>query len=156
MDLTINIDEYKLNIRAACIIKHNNKILFHKCKDKDYYCFIGGRVEIGENSEETIKREIKEELGKEIEITGYISTIENFFTEDNFKYHEYMFLYEAEFKEEKDKLIEETLDNIEGKEYLKYYWLDTRKLDEYDIKPKVIKNMLKENKYPIHKINIDK
>lgn len=156
MDLTINIDEYKLNIRAACIIKHNNKILFHKCKDKDYYCFIGGRVEIGENSEETIKREIKEELGKEIEITGYISTIENFFTEDNFKYHEYMFLYEAEFKEEKDKLIEETLDNIEGKEYLKYYWLDTRKLDEYDIKPKVIKNILKENKYPIHKINIDK
>ena len=67
-----------------------------------------------------------------------------------------MFLYEAEFKEEKDKLIEETLDNIEGKEYLKYYWLDTRKLDEYDIKPKVIKNILKENKYPIHKINIDK
>lgn len=34
-----------------------------------------------------------------------------------------MFVYEAEFKEEKDKLIEETLSNIEENDYLKYYWL---------------------------------
>ena len=92
MDLTIDIKDYKLNIRAACIIKHNNKVLLHKSDDKDHYCLIGGRVELGENSENTIRREIKEELGKEIDIIGYVSTIENFFKFEGSKYHEYMFV----------------------------------------------------------------
>ena len=155
MDLTIDIEDYKLNIRAACIIKHNNKVLLHKTDSRNHYCLIGGRVEIGENSENTIRREIKEELGKEIDIVGYVSTIENFFTFEGSKYHEYMFVYEAEFKDEKDKLIEDTLCNIEGKDYLKYYWVDLKDIDNVDIKPKVIKNILKEGKYPVHKINID-
>ena len=155
MDLTIDIEDYKLNIRAACIIKHNNKVLLHKTDSINHYCLIGGRVEIGENSENTIRREIKEELGKEIDIIGYVSTIENFFTFEGSKYHEYMFVYEAEFKEDKDKLIEETLSNIEGRDYLKYYWVDLKDIDNVDIKPKVIKDILKEGKYPVHKINID-
>ena len=155
MDLTIDIKDYKLNVRAACIIKHNNKVLLHKSDDKEHYCLIGGRVEIGESSENTIRREIKEELDKEIEIKGYISTIENFFTFEGSKYHEYMFVYEAEFREDKDKLIEETLSNIEGKDYLKYYWVDLKEIDNVNIKPKVIKDILKEGKYPVHKINID-
>lgn len=155
MDLTIDIEDYKLNIRAACVIKHNNKVLLHKSDDKDHYCLIGGRVELGESSENTIKREIKEELDKEIDIKGYISTIENFFTFEGSKYHEYMFVYEAEFKNENDKLIEETLKNVEGKEYLKYYWVDLDEIDTVNIKPKVIKEIFKEEKYPVHKINID-
>ena len=73
MDLTLDVGEYKLNVRAAAVIIHNNKILMHKNVNKDHYGLIGGRVEIGESSEETVKREIKEELNKEIEITGYIS-----------------------------------------------------------------------------------
>ena len=79
MDLTIDIEEYKLNIRSGAVIIHNNKILTHKNIDKDHYCLPGGRVEVGESSEDTIKREIYEELGKEVEIIKYISTIENFF-----------------------------------------------------------------------------
>ena len=155
MDLTINLEDYKLNIRAACIIKHNNKVLLHKSDDKDHYCLVGGRVELGENSENTIRREIKEELGKEIDVTGYVSTIENFFTFEGSKYHEYMFVYEAEFKDEKDRFIEETLSNIEGNDYLKYYWVDIKDIENVDIKPKVVKDILKEGKYPVHKINID-
>ena len=67
MDLTLDVEEYKLNIRAAGVIIHNNKILTHKNINKDHYCLPGGRVEIGESSKETIKREIKEELGKDME-----------------------------------------------------------------------------------------
>ena len=58
---------------------HNGKILVHKNVKSDHYTLIGGRVEIGENSADTVIREVKEELGKDIEIIGYISTIENFF-----------------------------------------------------------------------------
>ena len=78
MDLTLDVENYKLNIRAGGILIHDNKVLTHRDVNKDHYCLPGGRVEIGESSEQTIKREIQEELGKKIEILGYAATIENF------------------------------------------------------------------------------
>lgn len=155
MDITIDVEDYKLNVRAAGAIIHNNKVLVHKNVNSDHYALVGGRIEIGENSVDTIKREIKEELGKEIEIIGYISTIENFFEMKGSKYHEIMFVHEVEFVDEKDKEIEYTLENIEGKDYLKYEWLELDKIEQYPLWPKAIREVLKENKFPVHKINND-
>lgn len=154
MDITINVEDYKLNVRAAGMIIHNNKVLTHKNIKEDHYALIGGRVQVGEDSETTLKREIMEELGKEIEITEYISTIENFFEHKGEKYHEIMFVHKAEFVNEEDKKIEDTIKNIEGKEYLQYEWLDLGKIDEYPLLPEAIKEVLKNGKFPVHKINI--
>ena len=77
-DLTLDVQDYKLNIRAArnnC----NGKVLVHRNVNSNHYALIGGRVEIGEDSATTLKREIHEKIGKDIEITGYISTVEKFF-----------------------------------------------------------------------------
>lgn len=134
---------------------HNGKILVHKNINLDHYALIGGRVEIGESSADTVKREIKEELGKDIEITGYISTIENFFEMKGSKYHEIMFVHKIEFTNEEDKKIEYTMKNIEGKDYLKYEWIDLENIDECPLLPIAIKDILKENKFPTHKINND-
>ena len=112
MDITIDVGGYKLNVRAGVVIMHNNKILLHRNVNSDHYAMIGGRVEIGEDSEHTIKREVKEELGKEIEITGYISTVENFFEMKGAKYHEIMFIYKAEFVNDEDKKLEDKKDSV--------------------------------------------
>lgn len=153
MDLSIDIEDYKLNIRAGGLIIHNNKILAHKNINKDHYCIPGGRIELGENSETTIKREIQEELGKDIDILKYLSTIENFFYMNEKKYHELYFLYRIEFKNEEDKKIEYTMHNMEGKDYLQYEWLDIDKIDEYNILPECLKDMLKKDNMPTHVIN---
>lgn len=153
MDLSIDIEDYKLNIRAGGLIIHNNKILAHKNINKDHYCIPGGRIELGENSETTIKREIQEELGKDIDILKYSSTIENFFYMNEKKYHELYFLYRVEFKNEEDKKIEYTMHNMEGKDYLQYEWLDIDKIDEYNILPECLKDMLKKDNMPTHVIN---
>lgn len=152
-DLTLNVLDYKLNIRSAGIIIHNGKVLVHRNVNSDHYALVGGRVEIGEDSASTLKREIKEEMGKEIEITGYVSTIENFFEMKDSKYHEIMFVHRAEFVDDEDKKIEYTIKNIEGEDYLQYEWIEINKIDEYPIVPKAIKEILKENKFPVHKIN---
>lgn len=155
MDLTLDVEDYKLNIRAGGVIIHNNKVLTHKNINDEHYCLPGGRIEIGENSEETIKREIQEELGKTIEVIGYVATIENFFEMKGSKYHELYFLHRIEFAEENDKKIEYTMHNIEGKEHLQYEWLDLDKIEEYNILPKCVKNILKEGRFPVHIINDD-
>lgn len=155
MDITIDVDNYKLNVRAAGVMIHNDKILVHRNVNSDHYALIGGRVEIGENSVDTVKREIKEELGKDIEITGYISTIENFFEMKGSKYHEIMFVHKIEFINKEDKKIEYTMKNIEGKDYLQYEWIELDRIDEYPLLPRAVKDVLKKNKFPIHKINND-
>lgn len=155
MDLTIDVEDYKLNIRAAVVIIHNGRVLVHRNTESNHYALLGGRVKIDEDSETTVKREVKEELGKEIEIIGYVSTIENFFEMKDKKYHEIEFVYKAEFINEEDKKIKYNLKNIEGEDWIKYEWLELDKIDLYPLKPKVIKDVLKENKFPVHKINKD-
>ena len=155
MDITIDVEDYKLNVRGAVIIMHNNKILVHRNVNSDHYALLGGRMVIGEDSETTVKREVLEELGKEIEITGYVSTIENFFEMKGSKYYEIMFVHKAEFVNDEDKLIVDTMKNIEGKDYIQYEWLPLDKIDEYPLRPNVIKSVLKEKVFPVHKINND-
>lgn len=152
-DLTIDIEDFKLNVRAAGVLIHNNKLLVHKNINSDHYAIVGGRVEIGESSEETIKREVQEELGKDIEIIECIGTIENFFESKDSKYHEILFVHKIEFENDEDKTIEYALDNKEGKDYLHYEWLELDKLDNYNLVPSVIKQIVKKNKFPIHIIN---
>ena len=152
MDLTIDVEDYKLNIRAGGIIIHNNKLLTHKDKKSNFYAVLGGRVAIGEDSETTFKREMQEELNKEVEITGYVGTVENFFEMNGVKYHEIEIIHKAEFIDEKDKKLEETIQNFEGKDYLEYEWIDLGKIDEYDIRPQILKNVLKEKIFPVHRV----
>lgn len=152
MDITIDVADYKLNIRAAGVIIHNGKMLVHRNINNNHYAIIGGRVEIGENSADTVKREIKEEIGKEIEITGYIATLENFFEMKGSKYHEIMFVHKVEFVNEEDKKIEYTMKNLEGKDYLQYEWIDLDKIDQYPLLPAVMKDILREGEFPVHKI----
>lgn len=154
-DLTINVDGELLNCRAGAIINHNGKILLHKNTADVYYALVGGRVQIGESSDDTIRREIKEEIGKDVEITGYIATVENFFELKGKKYHEIMFIHQAEFTNNEDKKIVETLQNIEGniEKHIQYEWIDLDKIEDCPLRPEIIKNVLKEGKFPTHVIN---
>ena len=153
MDLSVVLNNQKLNIRACAIIIHDNKLLVHNNVNESHVALVGGRVKIGESSEQTLKREIMEEMGKEIEIMEYVSTIENFFEADDMPYHEIMFVYRVDFKNEEDKKIIETIHNVEGEDELRYDWIDLDKIDEYPLKPVILKDLLKNNKYLGHWIN---
>ena len=156
MDITFKTENHTLNVRAAAIIIHNNKVLMHRSINESYHALLGGRVELGESSTDTVKREVMEELGKEVEITGYCCTIENFFNFRNSEYHEIMFVHFAEFTNENDKKIEETIKNIEGREDLEYRWLDLDKIKEYEVRPEAMKKVLADRIFPVHVVNDDR
>ena len=153
MDLSIKLDDYKLNIRTCGIIIHNGKVLLHRDINSDHYALIGGRIRLGEDSAEAVKREILEETGKEVIITGYIATIENFFKMKEFKYHELLFVHKVEFVNEEDKKIEEIIKNIEGRKELQYEWIKLEELDSVNVLPAIIKEALKNKDLPVHIIN---
>lgn len=75
------------------IVNYNDKIvLIHRIKNKDdgtvrdYYVTPGGKIEENESHEEALRREIKEELGIEIEIKGLCLELDDRNYNDSFQY----------------------------------------------------------------------
>ena len=69
----------KVRKRASAVIIEDNKVLLiERVKPGfDYFVFPGGGVEEGENLEDTLKREVKEELSLEIKKWRLLFNLEN-------------------------------------------------------------------------------
>lgn len=81
MDATFQTEVGRFNYRVAGILIHQNQLLVMTDERSPYYYLPGGRVSMSEVSTEAIKREIKEELEVEVEVSRLLWVVENFFTE---------------------------------------------------------------------------
>ena len=76
----------KLHVVGAAIVE-GGKVLAAKRGESKYkyvahkYEFVGGKVEEGENETEALVREVREELGAEIEVTGHFIRIGHTYTD---------------------------------------------------------------------------
>lgn len=93
MDCTFKTPEGKFNLRVGAVITDGKRVLVSKDGSHSFYWVTGGRVKLGETTEEAILREIREELGVEAEVARLYSIAEKFFTVDGVFYHELEYLY---------------------------------------------------------------
>lgn len=95
-----------IRVKTICIFEHENKLFLSRAwdhvKENYYYRPIGGTVEFGERTEETIHREISEELNTQIRNLNLYTVVENIFRCDGIDGHEIMFIYRAEFVDDLD------------------------------------------------------
>lgn len=61
---------YSLDYTVAVFIVHDSSILLIHHRELDAWLPIGGHIELGEDPEEAVLREVSEECGLEIEILG--------------------------------------------------------------------------------------
>lgn len=61
--------ENKIKIRLRLVIIKENKLLAYYDSIEDFYFYIGGKLEFGETIEKGWNREVKEELGEDVEFT---------------------------------------------------------------------------------------
>jgi len=77
------MDTTRIRPIAVCLFRHENRILvsegFDTVKQDYYYRPLGGGIEYGEPSREAVAREIREELGAEIENIRLLDVLENIF-----------------------------------------------------------------------------
>ena len=81
------------SFRVAGLLFCDGYILAQRAVGDDYWALPGGRAEIGESSEETILREIGEELHRQARVERLLWTVENFFSYADYAAHELGFYY---------------------------------------------------------------
>ena len=152
MDIKFEKDDYKFNVRSSCIMKdkkHEKVLLTYMRAIKDHNAFLlpGGRLEILENSEEGILREIKEEVGLNLDYK-LVSIEENIVKDTKFHMIEFVFYTEIDNFE--------MLTNLDDG-WDKFEIAEIKDIDNYDIRPKSVKNLIKENSYNdiYHNVNYD-
>lgn len=152
MDIKFEVKGYKFNVRSSCIIKdkeHSKVLLTNMRAVTDHEAFLlpGGRLELLENSEEAIKREIEEELNLKLDYK-LISIEENIAKSNKFQMLE--FVYYAEI---------ESLENIEfpNDGWDKFIIVEIKYINNIDIRPKTINNLIKCAQYSgvSHNVNYD-
>lgn len=84
---------------AICLFRHKDKLLVFEGYDHPtkttFYRPLGGGIEFGETSDETIRREIREELGEEVTDLKYLFTLENIFSVNGKAGHEIVQVYDG-------------------------------------------------------------
>lgn len=90
---------------AICVFRNHNRILvnqgYDSVKDQYFYRPLGGGIEFGEPSIETVCRELMEELHVEVDRQSleYLGTLENIFTFNGAAGHEIILIYDGRLKD---------------------------------------------------------
>ncbi len=131
---------------AICIFKNGDKILACLGKDEikknEFYRPLGGGIEFGESGEETIKREIHEELSEEITNIRYLGTFENIFSYNGKPHHEIVLVYNADFVNK--KIYETNEIDVKEMDWFVAHWLSIEdcKSGKYLLYPEGLINIL--------------
>ncbi|MBI4837101.1 MAG: NUDIX domain-containing protein [Candidatus Portnoybacteria bacterium] len=123
----------KFEIIVRLVFLKNNKILFCKQKTEDYYFLPGGHVEFGESVNDSIGREIAEELDAMASEISFIGAIENIFSDEDGNHHELNLVFSARL--DKD-------DALSKENHLEFAWVDADGLESQTIYPIALKNSL--------------
>jgi 8-oxo-dGTP pyrophosphatase MutT (NUDIX family) len=112
---------------AICVFRNADRILvaegFDELKNQKFYRPLGGTIEFGEYSDETVRRELMEEIQAEVSDLRYLGALENIFTFNGEKGHEIVFIYDGKLTDK--TLYEKVL--LQGDEpgtALKAIWVD--------------------------------
>ena len=76
------------NYRIVGVAVRGDEVLLHRAVTDDFWALPGGRAELLEPAETTLRREMREELGLEVRVERLLWVVENFFTFQGTDHHE--------------------------------------------------------------------
>ena len=148
MDVEIKTQTKEFHGRSCGIIKQKNKFLIMRVDKTPYFHIPGGHIEIGEDSNQTIIREIKEEIGCDIEEANLFAIQENFWKKANKICHGIEFYHIIKPKYELEMKDYEIMENDKGEEkLLEFKWVTSDELKNIDLRPSNIRDLLVNGNY---------
>ena len=115
--------------KAVCVIRRGDEILvndaYDSVKGERFYGPLGGGVEFGERAEDAVRREMREEIGVELEGVVLLGVLENIFVYEGCPGHEISFVFEARLTD-RTLYEREELRGVEGELELVARWVPLR------------------------------
>jgi 8-oxo-dGTP pyrophosphatase MutT (NUDIX family) len=123
--------EGKIRVLALGIIRDDRDRIFvaqgfDSEKQDNFYRAMGGGVDFGETSYQTLNREFDEEIQAELTNIKYLGCLESIFTCNGKSGHEILFIYECDFVDPKFYDLS-SIDFNEKKRQKTALWVETAK-----------------------------
>ena len=93
----------RIRVLALALIVRDERLLvsegYDSVKGETFYRLLGGELEFGETGAEAVARELREEIGAEIEPPAYRCTLENIYVYEGAPGHEIVLVYDVTLRE---------------------------------------------------------
>lgn len=147
-DIIFKTDEYVFSYRVAGLLLHNGKVLLQRPKNDTAYAIPGGHVALGETNEETLIREIKEEINTDIKVGKLQWVGELFFPWGDKPCHQICLFYNVSLKDNTAIPLDGTFwgtEELEDKTFkLEFSWVDIKEIGNIELYPIEAKKYLAE------------
>jgi ADP-ribose pyrophosphatase YjhB (NUDIX family) len=113
-------------IRAAALIVRDGRVLLNRLRGDPAWMLPGGTGEFGETVEETLRRELREDLGVDARVGRLLWLVEHFFDLGARRWHQLLWVHEAALPEDCGILRAETMEtpSAEGSDHFRWTTFD--------------------------------
>jgi ADP-ribose pyrophosphatase YjhB (NUDIX family) len=112
----------RFNYRVVGVAIHDESVLLHRAAHESFWTLPGGRAEHGETAEQTIKREMQEELETDVDVVRLLWFVENFFAYDGRQYHEIALYFLIRLPENSPLRASAAFDRTDAGVLLNFKW----------------------------------
>ncbi|WP_029215021.1 NUDIX hydrolase [Kallotenue papyrolyticum] len=141
--ITFDRDRQRFNYRVAAVILDRGRVLLHRAEHDDFWVLPGGRAELMEPATETIRRELREELGVEARVERLLWVVENFFSYADYAFHELALYFLVELAPDSPLRRQSVFDGREAQERLIFRWFDLATLERVRLFPSFLRTALR-------------
>ncbi len=141
--ITYQEGNIRFNYRIVGMAFDGGRVLLHRAEKDDFWALPGGRAEMLEQAQDTLVREMREELGVQVEVEHLVWVVENFFEYEALSYHELAlyFLMHLASDSPLRKYQEPFFGNEQGIKLI-FQWHDLDDLEETRLYPTFLRTKL--------------
>ena len=117
----------RIRLVALAVIRDGPRLLVRRYEAPSgdrYYRPLGGAVEFGERAAQTARRELREEIGAEIENVRHLATLEDLFERNGEPAHQIVFLFDADFADGSNYTAEQIIGTESSGKRIEAVWID--------------------------------